>query len=228
MDTMSTAFLDRPDIARLAQEVASRWELDRTWIAAEGRTICGTFRSWATEITLPGLGLLSAAAVAGVTVLPTYRRRGILRRLAAAEHDAVRERGEALALLYASEFAIYGRFGYGPATRWATWAIDTTRTGIVPGDDSGTVELVTPDEAVRDAVRDLYDAWRKTNVSEVRRRAFTWDARLGLVEDPWDGRWKGWVMLHRDGTGTLDGFLRYTAESSYAAGVPKSKLLVRD
>jgi predicted acetyltransferase len=228
IDTMSTGFLERPDIGRIAAEAAAVWDPGRTWMAVDGQTVCGTFRSWPTELTVPGLGGLPAAAVAGVGVLPTYRRRGILSRLAAAEHDALRERGEALALLYASEYAIYGRFGYGPATRWATWTIDTMRTGIVPGELAGGVELVRPDEAVRDAIKGLYDAWRRTSVAEIRRREFTWDRRLGLVEDPWDAQWKGWIVLHRDATGTLDGFLRYNAEPSFSAGIPRNRLVVQD
>src|SRR4029453_5268637 len=53
---------------------------------------------------------------AGVTVVgtyPTHRRRGVLRALMRAQLDDVHERGEPLALLWASEETIYGRFGYG-------------------------------------------------------------------------------------------------------------------
>src|SRR6188508_2209318 len=97
-DAMSTAFLERPDVAAIGAQVQDLWEPERTWAAFDGDRICGTFRSWPTELTLPGLATLPAAAVAGVTVLPTHRRQGILTRLTAAEHDALVERGEALAL----------------------------------------------------------------------------------------------------------------------------------
>jgi predicted acetyltransferase len=50
-----------------------------------------------------------------VGVLPTHRRRGVLRRMVAAHFAAVRGRGEPLAGLWASEAPIYGRFGYGTA-----------------------------------------------------------------------------------------------------------------
>ena len=40
--------------------------------------IRGTFRSWATELTVPGGAALPASAIAAVTVRPTHRRRGIL------------------------------------------------------------------------------------------------------------------------------------------------------
>ena len=48
------------------------------------------------------------------------------------ELAAARERGEAVALLYASEYAIYGRFGFGPAVPSATWTVEAG-PGRVPG-----------------------------------------------------------------------------------------------
>jgi predicted acetyltransferase len=228
VETISTAFLDRPDTTRIAEQLQTEWEPERTWLAFDGPRVVGTFRSWPTEITVPGLQRLPAAAVAAVTVLPTHRRQGILTRLAASEHAAMRDRGEALSLLYASEFPIYGRFGYGPATRHGTWTVTTTRTTLVPGDDKGSIELVTADEAVRDAVIDLYDRWRVSQPGEIRRRRFTWDYRLGLAEEAWDRRWKGWIALHRDEGGGLDGFLRYSVDAKWEGQLPSNQLVVRD
>ena len=54
VDTMSTGFLERPDAARIAAELVSLWDLDRTWAAFDGDRMCGTFRTWGTEMTLPG------------------------------------------------------------------------------------------------------------------------------------------------------------------------------
>jgi predicted acetyltransferase len=49
-------------------------------------------------------------------VLPTHRRRGILRAMMRAQIDDCHERGESVADLWASEDSIYGRFGYGIAS----------------------------------------------------------------------------------------------------------------
>ena len=213
IDVISTAFLERPDTVRVAETAKELWEPSRTWVATDGGRICGTFRSWPTEVTVPGHARLPAAAVAAVTVLPTHRRRGVLTRMAAAEHAAIRERGEAIALLYASEYTIYGRFGYGPGTRVGTWLVNKLRTQFhAARDDGGTVELVQPDEASRDRVRDLYDAWRRTRVSELRRRDHTWDQWMGLREDTWGKTWKGFLVFHRDAAGVPDGYARYAAE----------------
>ena len=117
LETGATGFLERVDARALADEVRPLWDLSRCQAAFDGSTMCGTFRSWASELTVPGGAQVSASCIAGVAVLPTHRRRGILRRFIAAEHAAARERGEALSLLYASEYPIYGRMGYGVGTR---------------------------------------------------------------------------------------------------------------
>ena len=67
------------------------------------------------ELTVPG-GPVPCAGVTVVGVLPTHRRRGLLRRMMEAQLRDVRERGEPIAALWASEETIYGRFGYGLAS----------------------------------------------------------------------------------------------------------------
>jgi len=82
-----------------------------------------------------------------VTVLPTHRRQGALRMLIKAHFAEIRERGEPLAALFASDSAIYGRFGYGMATVWAETTIDrrhVERHRLVGSPT--TVSLVSPDQ----------------------------------------------------------------------------------
>lgn len=225
VEAMSAGFLTRPDVARLAGEVAEIWDVDRTWGAFEGDHIVGTFRSWATELTLPGGDQLPAAAVSGVTVLPTHRRRGILRGMVAAEHAAIRERGEAFGLLYASEYPIYSRFGYGHGITSATWTLDARATSFL-GEPVGGVDLVKIDEDSRDAIKAVYEAWRLRQPGEIRRRDHGWDFDLGLRESAWDPRWKGFVALHRDASGTVDGYARYRADDKWENRQPRNTVTV--
>ena len=51
-----------------------------------------------------------------VGVLPTHRRRGVLTEMMRTQLEDVRERGEPIAALWASEEVIYRRFGYGFAS----------------------------------------------------------------------------------------------------------------
>src|SRR5262249_22975155 len=83
--------------------------------AFDGDAIVGTTAAYSFQLTVPG-GIASAAGVTFVGVLPTYRRRGILSAMMRNQLDDIVERGEAIAALWASETAIYGRYGYGPAS----------------------------------------------------------------------------------------------------------------
>jgi predicted acetyltransferase len=224
-DAMSTAFQFRPDVARLVADVKPLWDFDRVWAAFEGDRIRGTFRTWATELTVPGGATLPSAAVTNVTVLPTHRRRGLMREMTLAEHAAARERGEVAALLYAAEYGIYGRFGYGTACRDARWTVDVTSTTFTR-EPQGRVELVTPSPETRDLIKGAFEAWRTRQPGEIRRREHSWDFDLGLKEDGWDPRWKGFLAFRRDASGKLDGYVRYRTESKWERGQPRNVLTV--
>lgn len=156
---------------------------------------------------------------------PTHRRRGILTRMAAAEHAAARQRGEAVSMLYASEYPIYGRFGYGPAVSETTWTLDASRTRF-HREAGGSIELVRPSPDARDAIKGVFDEWRATQPGEIRRREFTWDFDLGLRESVWGPTWKGWLGLHRDESGRVDGYVRYRAEQKWEQRQPRNTLNV--
>ena len=226
IDALSTGFLERPDVAKVATEIGTLWDLSRTWGAFDGDRVCGTFRSWATELTVPGGAQLPASAVSAVTVLPTHRRRGLLRAMAAAEHGAIRERGEVFGLLYASEYPIYSRFGYGSACREATWSVDAVRTGFGGAASSGQVELAAPSPESRDAIRTVFDAWRRRQPGELRRRDYSWDFDLGLREEFWGEGWKGFLIVHRDAAGAIDGYARYHIEQKWEDRQPRNTLVV--
>ena len=68
------------------------------------------------QLSVPGQEVLPAAGVTFVAVLPTHRRRGVLSSLMRRQLADVRDRGEPLAILWASEAVIYGRYGYGRAS----------------------------------------------------------------------------------------------------------------
>jgi predicted acetyltransferase len=224
VETFTSAFLERPDTVKVAAEIEPIWDLSRAWAAFDGPRLCGTFRSWATELTVPGGARLPAAAVSAVTVLPTHRRRGILRAMTAAEHAAQRERGEVFGLLHAAEYPIYGRFGYGPATRTTTWLLETRGTAFVV-ERSGTVELVTPSTETRDLAKAVYETWRLREPASLRRRDVIWDFDFGLRTSAFGDDWKGFLALHRDAAGEVDGYVRYRrTEDKWESHQPRNTL----
>ncbi|HUQ79032.1 MAG TPA: GNAT family N-acetyltransferase [Patescibacteria group bacterium] len=226
LDAVSSGFLDRPDIAAIASEVTSHWDMTRVWAAFDGGRIAGTFRTWATRLTLPGLAQVDAAAVTGVAVLPTHRRRGILSAMATAEARAARERGEVAALLYASEYPIYQRFGYGPATTAATWTLDARSAAfhppVTPG---GSVEMFPTDDAGRDAAIAVFEAWRARQAGEIWRRPISWSVDFGGGA-AFGPPWKGFFVVHRDESGSIDGYARYHVDGKWEERQPRGKLVL--
>lgn len=227
VEALGAGFLERPDPAVVAEKLGDIWDYPRTWLAEDAGTICGTFLSWATELTVPGGARLPAAAIASVTVRATHRRRGILRRLVAAEHRAIRERGEAVGLLYASEYPIYGRFGYGPAVRVATWTLDTHSTRFTGLPVRGIEPVTRLGEALA-AIRAVHERVRTSRAGEIRRRDRRWEIDLGLRENGWDPPWRGFLVLHRDEAGGVDGYARYRADDRWKQRQPRVTLTVDD
>jgi predicted acetyltransferase len=218
LDAQTTAFLERGvDLAKVAEEVRQHWDFSRIWGAVDDDRVVGTLRSYATELTVPGNQGVKASAVTQVAVRPTHRRRGLLRRMIEAEHDAARERGETVSMLFASESGIYGRFGYGVATQVAAWTIDAIETGFhdAAGGRTGSVELLDIGEAALDQARQIYEAARRVQPGEIWRRPITWQSDFGLAGRAWGETWKGFLAVHRAADGTLDGYARYRAEAKW-------------
>lgn len=227
VDVISTAFLERPDLRAVAASMAETWDPVRTWVAWDGDRACGTFRSTGAQLTVPGGASLAASAVSAVTVLPTHRRSGILTAMAAKEHGALVERGEAVGLLYASEYRIYGRFGYAPGTHVTDWVLAPRATGM-HGTPAGTVELLAIDEDARTLLTGLFEGWRPRRAGEITRTVTGWDFRLGLRDDGWGERWKGWVLVHRDATGIPDGYARYKADPKWEHHAAVAEISVQE
>ena len=91
------------------------FEFDRSLAAFDGPDIVGTAGALTFRMTVPG-GVVAMAGVTAISVLPSYRRRGILSSLMRPLLADVRDRGEPVAALFASEASIYGRYGFGIAT----------------------------------------------------------------------------------------------------------------
>lgn len=124
-------------------------ELDRAWAAYDGKAIVGCTAVYSFRLAIPG-GEVAAGGVTAVAVLPTHRRRGILRRLLGEVVDDCRTRGEPVAILTASEGAIYQRFGYGLASVKAN--LEVARRDVrfeLPGERAGTIRMLDRDEALQ-------------------------------------------------------------------------------
>ncbi|MGW3656878.1 GNAT family N-acetyltransferase [Streptomyces sp. NPDC005151] len=124
----------------------------------DGSDVVGTAGAFSFRLAVPGGALVPAAGVTMVSVAATHRRRGLLTSMMRRQLDDVRALGEPLAVLAASEPAIYGRFGYGAATKQMSLEIDTDRVRLTVPDGTDGIRLryAKPDEAVT-AIEGVYE-----------------------------------------------------------------------
>ena len=141
----------------------------------DGRIVAGA-GAYPLELTLP-TGPVPCAGVTVVGVLPSHRRRGLLRRMMDSQLQDIRERGEPVAALWASEETIYGRFGYGLASLGLHVEAKRTQVRIrreLPRE--GGFRLIDHDEAMRVLPR-IYERIRKRTPGFVSRTADWWETR---------------------------------------------------
>jgi len=212
----------------LKDEDLERWRQvmppDRVLAAWDDGRPVGVAASWPFELTVPGGTAVPTAGVTWVGVLPSHRRRGILTELMRRQLDDVHERGEPLAILWASEAPIYGRFGYGVAA--PETFVDAERDAFALRDDSGprgSTRLVTADEAF-ELFPPLYESRRLERPGLVSRTEAWWKHVMLADPEKWrDGAGpKFFALLEIDGDPA--GYAMYRIKSSWEEGTPRGEL----
>ena len=168
----SEAFAEVFSDAELEQE-RRLWEFDRLIGAVDGETWVGTGGAYSFRLTVPG-GEVGAAGITVIGVTPSHRRRGILRQMMRWLLDQARERNEPTAVLYATESAIYQRFGFGIGTFQSQFDIERTRVAFLrPAPPLGRIRLVDLEEAAR-LFPPIFDAIRVRTPGMVTRSEAKW------------------------------------------------------
>jgi predicted acetyltransferase len=195
------------------------FEPDRTFGFTAGGRWVSTCAAYSRTMTVPG-GSVPTAAVTFVTVSPSYRRRGLLTQMMRHQlEDVVRRGTEPVALLWASEAPIYGRFGYGPATHRLRVSGDTRGTGFRPDVDlgGGSVGEVTLAEWSR-VVEGLHARLLPDRPGSLDRSPAWW--RVVTHDSPQRRHGASAVRyaLHFDATGEPDGYLSFRTAGSADEG----------
>ena len=198
---------------------------DRFWTAYDGGAPVGTAADFPFRLTVPG-GELAAGGVTWVAVLPSHRRQGVLTQLMRRELDDLHERGEPLAVLWASEAVIYGRYGYGMAAPHFEMEADRSRFALRddPG-PRGKVRMLTLEDSLEPCTQ-VYERVRAVTPGFNGRAREWWETyRLFDSEHHRHGASPKYVaVLELDGEPAAYAIYRIKAE--WEAGFPKGQVRV--
>ena len=226
MTVTSTAFFSPLPSAEYVAYRRDHSDLDRSWGAFDGDRPVATLRTFPNELTLPGGAVVPADAVTSVTTLSTHRRQGALTGMMSPSLREATERGDAVSILIAARWPIYGRYGFGPATDTTTFTIDTG-TVTLAGGPAGSLTF-TDAASARAAAEPVYDAYRRAQLGGIQRRPWVFDLNFGLVDVKGQDPWKGYCVVHRDVNGRPDGYLRYHVDDVWHGFEPDCTLVVDD
>jgi len=198
----------------------------RGLVTVDGDTIVGNTGSFDREMAVPG-GAVPCAHVTAVGVLPTHRRQGILRGMMERQLRDVAAAGrEPIAALWASETAIYPRFGYGFAGARVRFSADLTSTGLPePAAAPGRLRAGAP-ETLRPELVKVYDDVRAGRPGWSSRDEHWWSYLLADVPSERDGATERQAVVHEGADGTVDGYALWRVKNDWNDGGPAAEVRV--
>jgi predicted acetyltransferase len=202
------------------------FEPARSLAAFDDGRLVGSTGAFSLTLTVPG-GSIPMPGVTAVGVQPTHRRRGLLTALMRRQLDDLHAEGEAIAGLWASEGAIYQRFGYGMATLVGRFEIDKDRTAFArtvewPGQvmfaDRARALEVMP--GVHDLVVPQYPGM-------VRRTPGMWEHDFADLERWRDGASPLFFAIY-EAHGRPEGYVAYRVKDEWPRGIARNEVRVRE
>ncbi|OUC97984.1 GNAT family N-acetyltransferase, partial [Streptomyces swartbergensis] len=231
-DTLIRGFGGVPESAEERELWNSLTEFDRSLGVWDGDDCVGTAGAFRFRLTVPGGASVPAAGVTMVSVAATHRRRGVLTSMMRRQLDDVRAWGEPLAVLTASEPAIYGRFGYGIAAFHLNAGIDTSRvrlSSLPAGTDEVRLRYVVPADVVDvvDVCEAVYARLVPSRPGMLARQP-GWE-RLGVLDPESDRDGASplqCVLAERDGETV--GYARYRVKPGWEPAGPNGSVIVEN
>lgn len=189
----------------------------------------GTFIDYDKTLNAGGAEPVPARLITGVTVNPSFRRRGVLKHMMTSRLAAAVEDGAAVAALTATEGGIYGRFGFAPATREQEVHLNVTAAGegfALRGAPSGQVLPADPSR-LEGLLQEIFAQFHARSRGSVGRQPIYWKAGTARWDPEEITRWnrKLRTVVHVTEEGELGGFAAFTHEGR---DVEPPTLRVRD
>lgn len=206
------------------------FEFDRSAAAFDGDQIVGTACAYTFQLSVPG-AMAAAGGVSAVSVLPTRRRRGIMTGLIRHVLADIAERGEAIAILWASEPGIYGRFGFGCASELLRFNIRRGEDRLLPAafpDKTAApeVSIAEPGQQLA-AMAAVYDSVAAGRPGLPSRDDRWWRAAIADPEVTREGASPLRCLIAADPGGPR-GYATYSTRSKWADGIPGGEVRVHE
>jgi predicted acetyltransferase len=202
------------------------FEPDRSLGAFDDGRLVGTTGAFSLTLTVPG-GSLPMPGVTAVGVQPTHRRRGLLTALMRRQLDDFHAQGESIAGLWASEGAIYQRFGYGMATTIGRFEIDKDRTGFARAVEwPGEVRFVDRTRAL-ELMPQVHEQVVPTYPGMIRRTPGMWDHDFADLERWRDGASSLFFAVYQ-AHGRPEGYVAYRVKDEWPRGIARNEVRVRE
>ena len=205
-------------------------EMDRSLGLWDGDQVVATAGIYSRTLTVPG-AVVPCAGITWVTVAPTHRRRGVLTSIMRRQLTEIHEQGrEPVAALWASEAAIYGRFGYAPATLRGNLTGRSERLRLRPDIDLGAGRVHTvPLDTYRPAAAAVHDAVRRSVPGNLARDERWWERALRDEPEDRHGATARRFLLHSEPDGTVTGYAAYRLKGAWTdGGEPDGTLKVEE
>ena len=219
------AFHDDAHPAEVAMDV-ELLEADRCLVIRERSTIVGTTAALTQQMTVPGGASVPVAAISAVGVAPGHTRRGHLSRLMRRQLDEVEE---PLAVLYASEGAIYGRYGYGLSSRAMRYELHLrARASARPRRARPSARATTTSADALPLMERVYEAVRPTRPGLLARSPVWWGRRTSDLEHRRGGAGKLRAAVQHGDDGEPAGYALYSANSDWDELGPSGRVTLRE
>ena len=171
----------------------------------------------------------NSVALAGVSTVgtqPEYRRQGLLRRIQTQAFADMRDRGQSLAALWASQAAIYQRYGYAMTTVLRSYRVDTTDISFHDGVwGSGHVERLSVNDAF-DVIKSIYIRFVENRICYLHRSKALW---LQNAMEEIEEQGPIHAGVHFDDEGNADGYIIYTLRAGKVDHATRGQeIIVRD
>jgi predicted acetyltransferase len=217
-----SAFGQDPPPGFLEELIVPWLELDRFIGArdpAAGDQLVGQGCIFSKQMTFPGNRVHPVAGVSWVGVRAGWRRRGLLRGLMTKQlHELHTSGGEPVAILTASEAALYGRFGYGQAINRSSFSV-VHGAAFRPGVAVEPVREIKA-ETAPGIVKPLYARVAAGRPGNLARRDELWAMRFSDHDFLRNGASKRRWAVHPDG------FVSYRIKMDWNDRGPNSTLIL--